>query len=144
MDELRREDIKGALAVYDAAISAAEEAARPARAALKPFQDEIDRSREARELYLDGLGVEVAGTCETCGKLLFCGEPGQRPFDDDSEIIVCAEHGMTYGNLRSHWQEDWVDESDSYHVEGRAAALKAVDDHLAAGGSLDDIIPGVL
>lgn len=115
-----------------------EEAAAPIRAQLAPFIKETERIDDARTEYLAGLGVDIAGTCQRCGRLLFEGDKGGRPYIDERDAVYCWEHAMTYGDLRAGWQDR--DPDDDEYAENRAAALELVEAHVASGGNLFDPI----
>ena len=136
-----RAAIKAKFLEFETSIARIEETARPFREALKPFLNQLHELYAAREVFFDEHGVEVAGKCEHCEKLLFVGEPGSRPYSDEADIIFCAAHGMTYGNAKSNWEDNDPADDDEDQVEARVATLKLVEDHIAAGGALTDLMP---
>ena len=117
----------------------------PIAALLRPLdkvQAEIDEQRFA---LLEAHGVAVAGHCEVCKRLLFVGEPGQRPYFGKTEFVFCGEHIMSYGDLLRHWQQSGAeDDGGDEGGEARQEAMALIDAHIAGGGALDDKIPGVL
>lgn len=105
-------------------------------AARAPFDVALSAVEAVRGTLLERHGVEVAGACESCGKLLFVGELGH----DEPEvgIVLCPAHAPTY----AVWKQQTDQGPEAYHEpEDFEAAKAAVAGHIAAGGSLDDKIP---
>lgn len=121
------------------ALDTAESKVRYARA---PFDEAIAGIEEARAVLLDPVGGEIAGHCENCGRLLFRGEQGSAPFEDETGIIFCAAHGMTYGDLlEAIKDEEEIDDADPDAAARRRDGRELVNDHLAGGGELTDLTP---
>lgn len=123
---------------------AVDAARKPIERLLKPLgevQLEID---EQREVLLERAGVEVVGRCETCLKLLIVGDKGNRPYSDETEIVYCAEHAMTFGNLKAHWERSDPTNDDGDEAEQRIDELALVENHVARGGALTDKITETL
>lgn len=127
-----------ALAARDAEIEAAR---KPLDDALKPFIRQACEVEEEREQLIDRIGADFAGKCESCSKPLFCGDLGSRPYGDEASIIYCAEHGLTYADLRRSWEDVPADEDDEDRADSRRLSMALVDGHLSAGGALTDIVP---
>ncbi len=142
LTDAKRAEIKAALAEFERRSAVVEEEMKPLQARLVPSQKRLDEIEGEREAYLEQFEDDIAGKCETCGKLLFVGEPGQRPHDDDPGIIYCALHGMTFADVLEAWRG--AGELDEYQMKDRDNARKSVDDHVANGGLLSDIMPGVV
>lgn len=123
-DDRTRQLITDQLKALDEALAACEVATKPFRAAESAIV-------EARELLLDHYSVEIAGHCESCGKLVFVGERGHR---DDDGIVLCAEHSPTWDDAEKSWQSAEPEDDPDRH-EAFTASFAA---HLAAGGSRDD------
>jgi hypothetical protein len=127
IDDKTRQSIQQQFKALDTARDALE-------LAMKPFRDADSAILEARELLLEHYEIEIAGTCESCDKLLFEGDQGHR---DDEGIMLCAAHSPTWADAEKSWQEalEHVDEDDP---ERRQAFDRALAAHLAAGGRRDD------
>lgn len=125
--EAERESIKAQLAELDAA----QEAIRKAR---KPFDDAVMAVEGVREALLERYEAETAGTCATCGKLLFTGEKGYR----DEDVVQCAEHAPTFAD----WQANIEAGPDAFEdAEVYQQSAEALAKHLSAGAALTDTIP---
>jgi hypothetical protein len=143
LTDAERDALDNALHALDRIQKGVEEARAPIEAQLRPLtllENEID---EQREVLLERAGVTVVGHCAICQKLLLEGERGSTPYRDAHEIVFCEKHGMTYGDLQSHWKESeaFADGDDEDEAEMRKDAAERVAAHLAAGGSLDDLMP---
>lgn len=141
-----RATIAARLAGIAAVIDLEEKRLRPLEEQMRPIKDAIAAAEERRELLLEEHGVEIAGFCEHdgCGRLIFVGEQGSRPYADETDVVFCADHAMTYDDLKRHWEDLDADKDHGEEGEMRTAALALVASHIADGGSLDDKIPGVL
>jgi hypothetical protein len=126
IDDKTRQSIQQQFKALDTARDALE-------LAMKPFRDADSAILEARELLLEHYEIEIAGTCESCDKLLFEGDQGHR---DDEGIMLCAADSPTWADAEKSWQEAIAYDDDD--PEGRQAFDRALTAHLAAGGSRDD------
>lgn len=146
ISEEKRAEIAVRLATFACQQAEVTKSMEPLCAALAPLIDQEAAIDDEREAFLESEGVEVAGTCDTCGRLLFAGERGSQPWEDESLITYCAEHAMTYGDLKRHWSVENPprDDEDPDDAEHRETVLKWVADHVAGGGSLDDKVTTVL
>jgi hypothetical protein len=126
IDDKTRRSIQEQFKALDAARAAIE-------LAMKPFRDAEAEILVARELLLEHYEIEIAGTCESCDKLLFVGEQGHR---DDEGVMLCAEDSPTWADAAHSWQEALQHDDDD--PERRQAFDRALAAHLAAGGSRDD------
>jgi hypothetical protein len=139
-DEQRQEFVKAWLAL-DARDAEIQKARAPIDAQLRPFILQAMEVEEAREALIDGIGTDFIGKCESCGKPLFSGDQGSRPYGDETSIIFCAEHGMTYADLLQSWKDTPVADDDEERADMRAIALVMVETHVNAGGALTDLVP---
>lgn len=137
----RREEFAKEWAALDAREAEIEAARAPIEAQLRPFIEQSIEVEAEREALTKQYGAEYCGKCEHCGKPLFFGDQGSRPYEDETGIIFCAEHGMTYGDLKESWEHVPAEEDDEDHAESRKHALAMVESHLAAGGALTDLTP---
>lgn len=137
----QRQEFSAAWAALDARDEAIAEARKPIDEQLRPFIEQSMRVEEEREALIEKFDAEFAGKCEHCGKPLFFGDKGSRPYDDESGIIYCAEHGMTYADLQQSWTDIPVSQDDDDQAESRKQALALVERHVAQGGALTDLIP---
>lgn len=134
----QRQEFMAEWSALDTRDTEIEAARKPIDEQLRPFIDQAAEVEERREELIERYGAEFVGKCESCGKPLFSGDQGSHPYEDEFSIVYCAEHGLTYGDLRSSWSEPGLYDEDD---ERRTDALKMVDDHLAAGGALTDLCP---
>ncbi|TGY87327.1 hypothetical protein E5163_14765 [Marinicauda algicola] len=115
---------------------AAEQAVIAAEKALSktPEAQALKRARDRLDEIIDALGE--ASACEGCGQPVF----------DDEPYSYDSENGLTFcEGCTPTWSEFQANPSGFYRIiEGEhvlftpETAAKAVEDHLAAGGSLSD------
>lgn len=118
-----------------------EAARKPIDDQLRPFIEQSMEVEEEREALTEKFGAEFVGKCEQCDKPLFAGDQGSHPYEDESGIIFCAAHGMTYGDICQNWADTPTSGDDEDQAESRKHAMAMVDAHLAAGGELTDLVP---
>lgn len=113
------------LAELDKAAAALEPLLTPLRAALNGIE-------EARALILEANSAEIASKCEGCGSVIFRGEPCHH-----NDVDLCEACAPTWGDIKAI--ASGPDAADHFEDEdGPARCLAEIDQHLAAGGSLDD------
>ena len=72
------------------------------------------------------------GCCEGCAKPLFVGDKGYR-YDDGP--LVCEAHAPDWHQAKENW-----DAQSAEYPEGYFEFVKAMEEHLAAGGQMSDLI----
>lgn len=137
----QRQEFATAWAALDARDAEIEAARKPIDEQLRPFICQAMEVEEAREALIEKVGADFVGRCETCDKPLFEGDQGSRPYQDESGIVFCADHGMTYADLQQSWTDIPASEDDEDQAESRKQALAMVDGHVASGGALTDLVP---
>lgn len=116
---MTRDELRAALIDLDAKILRANEAAIPARAVLRPFEEEIDALSERRELLLEGNEAAHLGGCFSCAHILFEGDIGCK-YGEDGDYL-CAECSPTLGEAL----KDWECNKDEDDAEETIAIIKA-------------------
>lgn len=115
---------------FDAARAAIEEQ-------MAPLLRVVDIITDGRETLLEHYGIQPTGRCERCEKLLFVGEPGAKPFADSNEVVYCAEHAPTLGDLMDTWDRHETEGESTEETELREAFNESLKTHLTKGGSLN-------
>lgn len=119
---MTRDELRAALIELDAKIDRAEEAAKPARAALKPFEEEILALDERRELLLEENEAAYLCKCFSCTRILFEGDLGCK-YGEDGDYL-CEECSPTLGEALKDWESN-KDEEDAEetiaHIKERIA-----------------------
>tara|TARA_R110002073_G_scaffold120601_2_gene262684 strand:+ start:19363 stop:19788 length:426 start_codon:yes stop_codon:yes gene_type:complete len=102
--------------------------ATPEWAALKSAQNLLDEIG-------DGL-PDTVGSCEGCLTLVFEDDP--HSYDTEGGIILCEECTPTWADMLAEPDSfyRYIDD-DAVHFTAESARIY-VDEHLAAGGSLED------
>jgi hypothetical protein len=98
---------------------------------LAPTEDRYRAAQEHFDQVQDKSGEPIC-FCEGCDEPIFEGEAYHRGADVTGLCATCAP---TYGDMRDH-HENFKNADDE--PMGAEEAQRLVDEHLAAGGSLDD------
>lgn len=112
---LTKDGLRAALIEIDAKIARAEEAAKPARAALEPFLTEIYDLADKRELLLEENEAEHLGKCFSCTRILFAGDLGCRCGEDGDNL--CEECSPTLGEALMDWQSTREDDREDDYAQ---------------------------
>lgn len=124
----KREQLRQALKVLD-------EAEASIMVSMKPLRLAMDGVATAREVLLEGQGIEPVGECEGCSKLLISGDKG---FRCDDGPLLCEAHSPTWGDAEGQWLEKKPETLDDFDRERREQFFKEFGEHLERGGSRDD------
>lgn len=139
--EAQREMIAAVVEECSDARKRLDDLSTPLRSLLAPYE-EMERIIDGVEAHiLDAHDVEIAGTCQHCGRLMFCGEMGYRFDIEDNGIVYCEAHGITYGDLQEHWASTPADVDSEEEAEARECAREMTRHHIESGGSLADRVP---
>lgn len=92
---MTKDELRVALTAIDKEIEVAEEAARPAREVLKPFEKAISEIEERRELLLEDNNASYLAKCESCKRILFEGDLGCH--DSEEGGYFCETCSPTLG-----------------------------------------------
>lgn len=87
---------------------------------------------EGRETLLEHYGVQPAGRCTKCDKLLFVGEMGARI---GSEIVYCPDHAPTFADYRELWDRIELFNQTEEERLAREAFEDEIARHLVEGGA---------
>lgn len=102
---------------------------------MRPYDALVDRVRGIREMLLEqNGGVEIAGKCESCDRLMLVGEEGYR-FEEGG--VLCPLHSPSWGNWRDQLYSGGVPFEDVVH------AKEAIEAYFAGGGDPDVKLPMV-
>jgi hypothetical protein len=102
--------------------------------AVEPIRERYESAKEKLELIEED-SPERIGQCEGCGDPIWEGE--RYAYDRMSSIYMCQPCAPTYGDMLAD-PTNFYDAEDEYYTAERAKEV--VDSHIAAGGSLDDMV----
>lgn len=115
--------------VLHARLKSLDEAEAKIAAARKPFDEAIAAIEMVRDGLMEEAGaVEIAGTCETCDRLIFEGEQG---FTYEDGPTFCADHAPTWTNMLAMALESKPEDYDE--PEDREAAIAHAQAHISDG-----------
>lgn len=109
--------------------------------AMKPMKLAMDGVVMCREILLDKRGLEVAGECEGCERLLLIGDKGHRC---DDGPILCEACSPTWGDIEGSWLASKPETLDDFDRERREQFFESFGKHLEGGGSRSDTVAYVL
>lgn len=117
---------KATLKRLERAVDDAENRLRTAEEALERFEKEC---------------TVLIGMCEFCGEDIWEGDRfNRRANPSGGRIFECWECVYSYRQLLTKVSQDWAERPETMDADDLTVedAQKIIDDHLAAGGSLDD------
>lgn len=98
-------------------------------AASKPFDDALRAIEQVRDALLERHGVEIAGECETCERLLFAGDKGHVCGDGP---VLCEDCSPTYADLQKQLLER--SQSGGFSEDDLQEQRDSLAAYLSAGG----------
>lgn len=101
-------------------------------ALLEPTEERYRAAREALDEIEDELG-EFIGKCISCEAPIFDGDPYEA--DISGDILYCKNDAHTWADFQQH-PDGFVDADETCYTAETAKPV--IDEHLAAGGSLDE------
>jgi hypothetical protein len=119
---MTKDELRAALTAIDAELAAPEEAAKPARAALKPFEDAIKEIDERRELLLEKNEAVYLGKCEFCSRILFEGDKGCR--DSYEGGLLCEGCSPTLGEALKNNLDAKAADPDDENLDNSIAHIQ--------------------
>jgi hypothetical protein len=129
--DAQRAELQRDLQVIDAELDPLERDRSIAlRQAAEPFEVRIEELNAERELLLERYGVEVAGSCDHCKRLLLHGDKGHSVADDPG-IMWCESCAPTWADMWQQYEDltpEAFEDPDDYQI-----AVNTIRSHLDAG-----------